>query len=109
MEPTIVTTSSGGISIAYDYSPYLERIASALETIAVSTSTLERVAVSLETIKTISTTTGFRSESPYDWVKPTEVYDWYNQNLSTLITNTSTIDKLVSNISTITNSLPKFL
>lgn len=92
MEPTKVTTSTGGISIAYDFSPYLERIAAALETIAIA-----------------STTTGIRSVGPYDWVTPTEVYDWYNQNLSSLIASTSTINTLVSNISTITNNLPKFL
>ena len=36
MEPTIVSTSTGGISIAYDYSVYLERIATALEAIVES-------------------------------------------------------------------------
>lgn len=92
MEPTTVTTSTGGISIAYDYSSYLERIASALETIAVA-----------------STTTGIRSVGPYDWVAPTEIYDWYNQSLSSLIASTSTLNTMVSNISTITNNLPKFL
>jgi hypothetical protein len=34
MEPTIVSTSTGAIAIAFDYSPYLERIATSLETIA---------------------------------------------------------------------------
>jgi hypothetical protein len=33
MEPTIVSTSTGAIAIAFDYSPYLERIATSLETI----------------------------------------------------------------------------
>ena len=36
MEPTIVSTSSGAIAIAYDYSPYLERIATSLELITES-------------------------------------------------------------------------
>ena len=39
MEPTIVSTSTGAIAIAYDYSPYLERIATSLETIAFYSST----------------------------------------------------------------------
>lgn len=92
MEPTVVTTSTGGVAIAYDYSPYLERIAIALENIAVA-----------------STTTGIKSVGPYDWIKPTEIYDWYNQKLTALITSTATIETLVSNISTITNNVPRFL
>jgi hypothetical protein len=92
MEPTIVSTSTGSISIAYDYSPYLERIASSLERIAIA-----------------STTTGIRHVGPYDWVAPTEIYDWYRQDLSSLISSTATINTLFSNINTITNSLPRFL
>jgi hypothetical protein len=89
---TIVTTSTGGISAAYDYSSYFERIATALETIA-----------------TASTSTGIRMIGPYDWLKPTEVYSWYNQDLSTLRPSTDTINTIVSDVNTITNNLPKFL
>ena len=92
MEPTIVSTSTGSISIAYDYSPYLERIASSLERIVVA-----------------STTTGIRHVGPYDWVLPTEIYEWYRQDLSALISSTATINTLFSNINTITNNLPRFL
>jgi hypothetical protein len=86
------TTSTGGISIAFDYSPYLERIASALETIAA-----------------VSTTTGIRTLGAYDWLKPTEVYSWYNQDLSPLTVSSSTVNKIVVGVNTITTSLPKFL
>ncbi len=92
MEPTVVSTGTGSISIAYDYSPLLERIATALETIAVA-----------------STTTGIRHVGPYDWVAPTQIDDWYKQDLSSLISSTATINTLFSNINTITNNLPKFL
>lgn len=92
IEPTIVSTSTGGVAIAYDYSPYLERIASALERIA-----------------TASTTTGVRMVGPYDWLKPTEVYSWYNQDLSLLRPSTATINTIVVDVTTITNELPKFL
>jgi hypothetical protein len=47
---TTVTTSTGGISAVYDYSSYLERIATSLESIAVSAKKIE----------TLSTTTGIR-------------------------------------------------
>jgi hypothetical protein len=49
MEPTIVTTSSGAIAIAFDYSPYLERIATSLETIAqYSSATSASLAISAD-------------------------------------------------------------
>jgi hypothetical protein len=89
---TSITTSTGGIAAAFDYSPYLERIATALETIA-----------------SLSTGTGVRVAGPYDWLKPTEVYSWYNQNLSLLDPSTATISNIVSDLTTITNSLPKFI
>lgn len=89
---TTVTTSTGGISATYDYSAYLERIATSLETIA-----------------SVSTTTGVRITGPFDWLKTTEVYSWYNQNLDVLRPNASTVDRLVSDINTITNQMPKFL
>lgn len=98
MEPTIVSTSTGGISIAYDYSAYLERIATSLESISTS----------LSTISTLSTTTGVRVEAPYDWTRPTEMYSWYNQNLDLFALSTSTVEKLTAVINTVTNYMPKF-
>lgn len=92
MTATIVTTSTGGIAIAYDYSPYLERIATALETLAVA-----------------STSTGIRTVGAYDWTRPTEVYSWYNQNLSPIAASSATANTLVNEITTITNSMPKFI
>jgi hypothetical protein len=98
MEPTIVSTSTGSISIAYDYSIYLERIASSLESISTS----------LSTISALSTSTGIRVESPYDWTRPTEMYSWYNQNLDLFALSTSTVERLTAAISTVTNYMPKF-
>jgi hypothetical protein len=70
---------------------------------------LERIATALETIAAASTGTGIRTIGPYDWLKPTEVYNWYNQDLSLLKPSTSTIDKIVTDVNTITNNMPKFL
>jgi hypothetical protein len=89
---TSTTTSTGGIAAAFDYSPYLERIATALETIA-----------------SLSTSTGVRVAGPYDWLRPTEVYNWYNQDLNLLNPSTATINNIVSDVNTITGMLPKFL
>lgn len=99
MDPTVVSTSTGSIAIAYDYSPYLERIASSLESISTS----------LSVIQTLATSTGVRTESPFDWTRPTEIYSWYNQNLALFSASTATIERLASDISTITNVMPKFL
>jgi hypothetical protein len=70
---------------------------------------LERIATALEIIATASISTGIRMIGPYDWLKPTEVYSWYNQDLSTLRPSTDTINTIVSDVNTITNNLPKFL
>ena len=72
MEPTIVSTSTGSISIAYDYSPYLERIASSLETITqliTPTPTREKLGAGVSSVAfsvifpvtTLSTTTSIRT------------------------------------------------
>jgi hypothetical protein len=98
MEPTIVSTGTGGISIAYDYSVYLERIATSLESISSS----------LSTISSLSTSTGVRVESSYDWTRPTEIYSWYNQNLDLFSASTATIERLVADINTVTSYMPKF-
>lgn len=87
-----VWTGTGSISIALDYSSYLERIASALETIAA-----------------VSTTTGIRTVGAYDWTLPTEIYSYYYQDLALLTSNTATLTKLFSNINTVTSNLPKFV
>ena len=98
MEPTIVSTSTGSISIAYDYSPYLERIATSLESISSN----------LSIIRAASTSTGIRVETPYDWTRPTEMYSWFNQNLDLFTLSTSTVERLTTVINTVTNYMPKF-
>lgn len=70
---------------------------------------LERIAASLETIVNASLTSGVRTIGPYDWLKPTEVYTWYNQDLAVLRPSTGTIETIVTDVNTITSSLPKFL
>ena len=98
MAPTIVTTGTGGISIAYDYSSYLERIATSLESISTS----------LSTISSLSTSTGVRVDSAYDWTRASEVYSWYNQNLDLFAISTSTVTRVTNAINTVTSYMPKF-
>lgn len=153
-----VSTETGGISIALNYSDFLNRIAAALETsaanstiiannssklaaslIEISSSTriiaeattnlssistavdklssssniisqvLQQISSATNLFMTLSTSTGIRTESPYDWTRPTEIYSWYNQNQTTLVESTETIETLVYNITTITNNVPKFI
>lgn len=98
MDPTIVSTGTGSIAIAYDYSVYLERIATANE----------RIAASIEKIAEVSTTTGVRSYGAYDWIKPLEMISWYGQGLGPLSISTASISQLVSVISSLTNNVSKF-
>lgn len=106
--PTIVTTSTGGIAIAFDYSPYYERMATSLETIS---STLDTISTSLETITSLGTTTGIRTSSPYEWTMGVELYDWYISQQNSLTTSSYTntnFTSLVSAINSITSNLPKY-
>jgi hypothetical protein len=88
-----ITTSTGTLVI--DYSPWYERIATALETVA-----------------NLSTTTGVRTVGPYDWEQGISLYNWYMQqrnNLdSTLITSTHYTSVLAA-ANTITSVFPRFL
>jgi hypothetical protein len=112
MEPTIVSTSTGSISIAYDYSPYLERIAASLETIAFYSSTtnasLGVIANHVETLVTISTTTGIRTEGAYGWIAPVEMISWYSQGFGLDTINTTGTNQLISIINSLTSSVSKF-
>ena len=81
--------------IAYDFSPYLDRIATALETIATNSttiatnstsisSTLSSIKSDLDTMKTNSTTmatlasgTGMHVIGPYDWLGYASLYRLY--------------------------------
>ena len=89
---TQTSPSSFNLVVQSETIPYLERIATALETVAVA-----------------STSTGIRTVGAYDWTRPTEVYSWYNQNLSPIAASSATANTLVNEITTITNSMPKFI
>jgi methyl-accepting chemotaxis protein len=126
MEPTIVSTSTGAIAIAFDYSPYLERIATSLETISSNsnriTVAVESIVVSLNTLtvsansstqslKTITeaaTTTGLRSYNAYDWIKPLEMISWYTQGYGVTQYSSAETDRLLSVINSLTNRISKF-
>lgn len=95
---TTVTTSTGGISAVYDYSSYLERIASSLESIAESAKKIE----------VLSTTTGIRSYSAYDWIKPVEMISWYGQEYGLTSYSTTGTETLISIINSLTNQVSKF-
>ena len=88
--PSYSTGTNTGI--AYDFSPYLDRIATALETIATNSttiatnstsisSTLSSIKSDLDTMKTNSTTmatlasgTGMHVIGPYDWIGYASLY-----------------------------------
>jgi hypothetical protein len=53
-------------SIAIDYSPYYERIATAIEEIAANTSNITNLA----------NTTGIKTVSPYEWIELVSVYKY---------------------------------
>ena len=75
------------------------------------TSYLERIATSLETLAHISTSTGIRTVSPYDWVPGIENYDWYIQQSNTLTTTSytaTTFTKFIQAVDSIAGNLPKF-
>ena len=89
---TIVTTSTGGIAL--DYSPFLERIAAALETIA-----------------HLSTTTGIRLINPYDYIQGIDSFNWYVKLGNTLTTSSTTstaFTSYVNSIDSLSEQLPKF-
>jgi hypothetical protein len=81
----------------------------AVEEIVSSTNYLQRIAISLEKLTSASTSTGIRTIGPYDWLKATEVYSWYKQDLNLLRPSTATINTIVVDVNTITNNMPKFL
>lgn len=92
---TIVTTSTGGIAVAFDYSPYLERIASALERIV-----------------ELSTSTGIRTVTPYEWSNGVDLYNWYIQQgyaLTTGTNTTSTVAGFADAAKFISGQMPRFL
>lgn len=92
---TVVTTSSGSIAIAYNYMPYFERIAK-----------------SLETICAISTTTGIRTVGPFEYAESVYLHNWFTDqgnSVSTSTLTTTNFSKLISAISTVSNSFPRFL
>lgn len=62
---TVVFDSNGGVAI--DYSSFYERIATAMETIATSVSSIE----------TMASGTGIKTQGVYDWVLLSSVYKLY--------------------------------
>ena len=96
MSATLQTSTSQtpdtGISIAYDYSPYYERIATALETIATNSTSIKNsyltmasnVAIISTNIDAISTnvgivsnlanTSGIHTIQPYTWLGSVNLY-----------------------------------
>lgn len=99
------STSTHNISVAYDYSPLLTSIATSLETVADS---LGKISSSIGVLEKLGSTTGVRTESPYDWTKTVESYSWYNQSLSILGESTSTVKSLSDAIDTINSNFPRF-
>jgi hypothetical protein len=102
---TVITTSTGGVAIAYDYSQILNSAIQNLENIS---STLGTISSSLISIIDQARTTGIRTESSYDWVKPTEIYSWYNQQLDIISPSVDTAIRLTAAINTVTSYMPKF-
>lgn len=67
--------------VAIDYSPYLARIANALETIAANTPTLANnssiIASGVDTLKTLASGNGIRMVTPYEWIGLVSSYKLY--------------------------------
>jgi predicted lipoprotein len=90
-------------SIAIDYSPYYERIASASEATALAdysayyeriATAMESIATDVSAIKTLAETTGVKSVSPYDLISAASMYSYYSDNvadLDTLITKIASV------------------
>jgi hypothetical protein len=122
MTPTVVSTGTGSISIAYDYSAYYERLATAAESAAISLNSstgylrnisvdLDAIAANLQIITTISTSTGIHTNSPYDWATGINLFQWYVQQGNTLSSSsvtTTVFTKLLQAIDGITTNMPKF-
>jgi hypothetical protein len=107
MPANIVTTSTGGIAL--DYSVYLDALTNTATNYAPY---LDRIAKALETIATLSTSTGIRTNGPYDWAHGIGLYNWYIQQGNplnpSLTTSTQTTDML-SAVNTVTSIFPRYL
>lgn len=69
---TIQTANTAnGISIAYDYSPYFERIATALENISLNSN---EVVSNITILTTAATGNGIHMLSPYSWIPMVNMY-----------------------------------
>jgi hypothetical protein len=112
---TSVTTSSGGISLAYNYTGELNTITNHLSSISASltgiNSSLSRVAESLEKISVLSTTTGIRLHNAHEYTPMVDLYDWYILQKNELKTETFTSTEFINFVqalSSITNYMPRF-
>ena len=119
MTATEVTTSTGGIAIAYDYSDFYERIATALETIATTSTqiasslqsiagtlssvdvTLTAIADDVRIITTQSTGTGIHTVGAHDWMGYMALYRLFIEegkilDTSTYVSTSSTAEALTA-------------
>jgi hypothetical protein len=119
--PSYSTYSANGINsntgIAFDFSPFFDRMATALETIATKSTnidntlstistTLTNIKTDLDTLATNSTTiknlavgTGIHMVGPYDWLGYASLYHLYVEQgkfNSDTATNLSTADQAIA-------------
>lgn len=126
---TTASTSSGGVSVAFDYSTDLAAINASLASITptlnninaslvnigtylngIDTS-LNRVANYMQTVSTLSTTTGIRLHGAHEYTPMLDLYDWYIVQKNELKVDTFTSTEFVNFIralSSITNYMPRF-
>lgn len=99
--PLQTSTSTHNIAIAYDYSEYYERMATALETIATKLTSIEQ----------LSTSTGVRVVGPYDWTEGIEAYNWYilqNHAFTTSTVTLSQLNTLIEKMKSVSNQFPTY-
>lgn len=99
--PLQVSTSTHNIAIAYDYSTYYERMATALETIATKLTSIEQ----------LSTSTGVRVVGPYDWTQGVESYNWYilqNHGFTTSTVTLNQLNTLIQNMKSVAGQFPTY-
>jgi len=132
------STGSSGVAIAYDYSPYLERIATALESIASGTGTVSTALLSIASstgtvskflgvISTATTAiatattvlsglgttgTGIKTVGPFDYMESVYLFNWFldqKMPLNTASITTTNFTNLVKDMNTLSNAFPRYL
>ena len=69
-----VGSAGGSSGIAFNYSPYYERIANSLEIVALNSTAISS---SLTTITTLATGSGIHMVGPYEWLNYASLYHLY--------------------------------